>query len=106
MAGAEVIDVRKSAGIMIHERHGEYGISREMEELSYVHAAQAIVVGTYTYASDQIFLNAKVLRNSDGKVLSNGSMVFDLAKLTQQMLSDEAMPMQGKSLVKVGGVEN
>lgn len=104
LAGVEVIEVRKSAGLMIHEGHGEYGLSRVMEELSYVHASQAMVVGTYTYAGDQIFLNARLLRNSDGMVLSNGSLVFELDPVTGQMLADEAMPVRRPGIVRLEGV--
>ncbi len=101
MAGAEVIDVRKSAGLMIHERLGEFGLSRRMNELSYVHASQAMVVGTYTYAQGQIIINARLLRNSDGLVISNSSIAFELDPVTLQMLADEAMPPQGGGMVKV-----
>ena len=102
MAGVEVIDVRKASGLMVHEKHGEYGLSREMGELSYVHASQAMVVGTYTYAQGQIFLNARLLQNNDGMVLSNASLVFDLDPVTRQMLSDESIPARRGSVVTVG----
>lgn len=101
MSGIEVLDVRKAAGIMIHERSGEYGLSRDMRELSYVHTAQAMIVGTYTYAEGQILLNARLLRNNDGMVLSNASLVFDLDPLTRHLLADEAMPPRKPGLVQV-----
>ena len=101
MAGVEVIDVRKTAGLMIYEKHGEYGMSRDMNELDYAHASQAMVVGTYTYAQGQIFLNARLLQNADGMVLSNASLVFDLDPVTRQMLSDESKPMRRGRVVSI-----
>ena len=101
MSGIEVIDVRKAAGIMIHEKAGEYGLSRDMRELSYIHTAQAMIVGTYTYADGQIFLNARLLRNNDGMVLSNASLAFDLDPLTRRLLADEAMPPRKSGLVQI-----
>ena len=101
LAGVEVIDIRKSAGLMIHEKHGEYGLSREMKELSYIHTSQAMVVGTYTYTEDQILLNARLLRNVDGMVLSNASLAFELDTVTRQLLADEAMPARKGGLVSV-----
>ncbi len=101
MAGVEVIDVRKGAGIMIHEKAGEYGLSRDMKELSYIHNAQAMIVGTYTYADGQIFVNARVLRNIDGMVLSNASLAFDLDSMTSHMLADEAMPPRKAGVVRL-----
>jgi len=100
-AGIDVLDVRKSAGIMIHEKAGEYGLSRQMKELSYIHSAQAMVVGTYTYADGQIFLNARLLRNTDGMVLSNASLAFELDSVTSQMLADEATPPRKGGEVRV-----
>ena len=100
-AGADVIDVRKSAGVMIREGYGEYGLSRRMEELSYIHASQAMVVGTYTRAEGQLFLNVRVLRNSDGLVLSHGAVVCPLDPLTVKMLADEAAPPRPAGVVGV-----
>ena len=101
MAGVEVIDVRKAAGLMIYEKHGEYGMSRDMDELNYAHASEAMIVGTYTFAQGQIFLNARLLQNSDGKILSNASLVFDLDPVTRQLLSDESMPARRGRVVKI-----
>ncbi|NOX25359.1 MAG: hypothetical protein GXP59_04480 [Deltaproteobacteria bacterium] len=101
LAGVAVLDVRKTAGIMIRQKSGEYGLSRDMKELSYVHNSQAMVVGTYTYANGQIFLNARILRNNDGMVLSNASLVFGLDPVTRKMLNDEAAPHKKAALVRV-----
>jgi len=106
MAGVEVIDVRKAAGLMIYEKHGEYGLSRDMNELSYVHNSQLMVVGTYTYAQGQAFVNARLLQNSNGMVLSHASLVFDLDPVTRQMLSDESMPPRRGRVVKIEQYKN
>lgn len=99
--GVGVIDVRKSNALMIREPHGEYGLSRNMEELSRSHASQAMVVGTYTHANGQILLNARVLRNTDGMVISHANTAFALDGLTGQLLQDEAMPARRGGLVKI-----
>lgn len=104
-AGVEVLDVRKSNGLMIREQFGEYGLSRDMNELSRSHGSQAMVVGTYTYANGQILLNARVLRNADGMVLSHANIAFALNALTVEMLKDEAMPPRRGALVKIEAME-
>lgn len=104
-AGVGVIDVRKSNGLMIREQFGEYGLSRDINELSSVHGSQAMVVGTYTYANGQILLNARVLRNADGMVISHANIAFALDDLTGQMLKDEAMPPRRGGIVKIEAVE-
>jgi TolB-like protein len=100
-AGFGVIDIRKSNGLMIREHYGEYGLSRDMSELSRDHDSQAIVVGTYMYANGQILLNARILRNSDGMVLSHANLAFALDGLSSQMLADEAMPHRRGGVVKI-----
>lgn len=103
-AGMAVIDVRKSNSLMIREGYGEYGLSRDMEELSPTHGSQAMVVGTYSFAHGQILLNARILRNVDGMVLSHANLAFALDGLTGQMLKDEAMPPRRGGLVKMEAV--
>ena len=100
-AGVGVIDVRKTNTLMIRERFGEYGLSRDMEELNPAQGSQARVVGTYSYAGGQILLNARILRNADGMVLSHANLAFALDDLTAAMLKDEAMPARRGGLVKI-----
>jgi Na+-transporting NADH:ubiquinone oxidoreductase subunit NqrF len=90
---------------MIREQFGEYGLSRDMNELSRVHGSQAMVVGTYTYANGQILLNARVLRNADGMVISHANIAFALDELTGQMLKDEALPPRRGGIVQIEAVE-
>ena len=104
-AGVEVVEIRKTPGIMISEGRGVYGLSRNMEELSYVHSAQAMLVGTYTSANDQVLVNARLLRNLDGMVLSRATLAFRLDPLTRELLADEAMPPRPGSLVRVENFE-
>ncbi|MEW6426799.1 MAG: FlgO family outer membrane protein [Thermodesulfobacteriota bacterium] len=92
-AGLQVIDVRKTPSILIRENGGEYGLSRDMEELSYVHGAHAMLVGTYRQAAGQVFVNARLLRNSDGMVLSAAGMVLDADGLVRELLADEKVPL-------------
>lgn len=100
-AGIGVIEVRKAKGVMIHQYLGEYGLSRDMAELSSEHGAQAMVVGTYSYANGQILLNARVLRNRDGMVISHANLAFALDGLTAQMLKDEAAPPRRGGMVSI-----
>jgi len=93
VAGVNVIDVRKTPALMISEGHGEYGLSRNMDELSFVQPIQAMVVGTYTVAEGKIFINARVLRNSDGMVLSAAHLTFDVDAVMARLLADEGMPV-------------
>jgi TolB-like protein len=100
-AGIEVIDVRMTPSIQIEEGFGEYGLSRDMAQLSYTHDAQAVVVGTYTVSAGQVMINARLLQQGDGLVLSSGSIVFPANRLVQGFLRDEAMPPVRGTMVEL-----
>lgn len=91
-SGIEVIDVRMTPSIQILEGYGEYGLSRDMAELSYVQNAQAVVVGTYTISNGQVIINARLLQQSNGLVLSSGSIALQMDDLICGFLQDEATP--------------
>ncbi|MBU0481889.1 MAG: hypothetical protein KKG47_12390 [Proteobacteria bacterium] len=87
--GAEVVEIRKTPAIMIRQREGEYGLSRDMDELSFVQGAQGVVTGTYAVSGDRIFLNARVLRNSDNLILASASLALEIDREIRYMLADE-----------------
>lgn len=86
--GYRVIEIRKSTSIMIQEKRGEYGLSRDMAEISPDVAARTLITGTYTLAGDHILVNAKVLDNKSAALLSSATMVFPRTKLTDLLLAD------------------
>lgn len=91
-SGIEVIEVRKTPGLMVSPYHGEYALSRSMDEISLVQDAQAVVVGTYAVAGQEIFINARLLRNVDNRVLSSASLVLPIDGMTANLLANESMP--------------
>ena len=101
VVGLDVVDVRLTPAMMISEGFGEYAMSRDMAELSYVHPGDAMLVGTYTISNNEIFINARLLRNRDGMVLSGGSTVFELNRVSGGLLQDEGKPPRSGSKVHV-----
>jgi TolB-like protein len=91
-SGLEVIEVRKTPGMMVSPYHGEYALSRSMDEISLVQTAQAVVVGTYAVAGQEVFVNARLLRNDDNKVLSSASMVLPIDGMIASLLANASMP--------------
>jgi len=100
-AGVGVVEVRKTPGLMISEHHGEYALSRDMDELSFVQPAQAMVTGTYAVTGQEVLVNARLLRNEDNMVLSTASAVLPLDALAANMLADESMPAATSATSKV-----
>ena len=91
-AGLEVIEVRKTPGMMVSPYHGEYALSRSMDEIGLVQGAQAVVVGTYAVAGQEVFINARLLRNDDNRVLSSASLVLPIDSMIANLLANESMP--------------
>ena len=86
--GFSVIEVRKSSNIMVQEKRGEYGLSRNLQEIASEVAAQTLITGTYTVAGDHILVNAKVLDNKTAQLLSSATMLFPKNSLAELLLAD------------------
>jgi TolB-like protein len=100
-AGIEVVDVRKTPGLMISQENGEYSLSRDMDELSYVHPADAVVVGTYTFVDERLFINVRLLNSADGIVLASASAESPVGSIISQFLADESMPVGSTKPIEV-----
>jgi TolB-like protein len=57
---------------------GELVLSREFNSVSREQHAAAVVAGTYTVGGDEIYLNLRLLRADDGKILSSVDSVLPL----------------------------
>ena len=69
--GYATIEVKLRTNIFIKELSGEFLLSRELAEIGTKHRAQAVVVGTYSVGSKRIYLTARVINVSDGRVLGS-----------------------------------
>ena len=92
-AGVAVVDVRKTPALLITPGHGEYGLSRDLDELPYTQDVQAVLVGSYTVTGARVMLDLRVLRNGDGRVLSATSRDFDMNSELALLLADESHPI-------------
>lgn len=100
-AGLKVIDVRKTPGLLISGRHGEYSLSRDMDELAFRQAAQAVLVGTYTVTGARVLVDLRLLRNRDNVVLASARHDFDASREVLALLADEGMPIGRGTAVPV-----
>ncbi|ADH86391.1 FlgO family outer membrane protein [Desulfurivibrio alkaliphilus] len=100
-AGLAVVDVRKTPAMLIKDRHGEYGLSRDMDELSFVQEAQAVLVGTYTVTGKRLLVDLRVLRNRDNRVLASARRDFDMSRELSTLLADEESPRRPVAQVPV-----
>ncbi|MDD5757459.1 MAG: FlgO family outer membrane protein, partial [Desulfobulbaceae bacterium] len=88
--GYRVLEIRKSTSILIQEKRGEYGLSRDPDEINQEVAARTLITGTYTLTGSHILVNAKVIDNKSTALLSSATMVFPRTPLTDLLLADSA----------------
>lgn len=97
--GYTIIEVRKSNAILVQEKRGEYGLSRDLKEISPAVAARTMITGTYTLAGDHILVNAKILDNKDSTLLSSATVLFPKTTLVNQLLADSVSASPRKTEV-------
>jgi TolB-like protein len=86
--GYTSIEMKLRTTIFIKEGSGEFLLSRELSEISTKHNAGAVVVGTYAFASDRIYLTVRIVNAADSAILAsydyNIPMTRDVVKMLLQ----------------------
>ena len=85
-----VIDIQKNLSVIVHPRRGEYGLSRNSDEIAAEISAGAMLTGTYLEGRDNIIVNARILDNRTAALLSSATELFPKNELTRQLLADSA----------------
>ncbi|MCK5438006.1 MAG: hypothetical protein KAI90_08315, partial [Desulfobulbaceae bacterium] len=88
--GYPVVEIRKSIGITMQEKRGEYGLSRNPEEVKADPAARTMLTGTYTLTGDSILVNARIMDNKDAVLISSATIIFHRNLLCNILLADAA----------------
>lgn len=85
-----VVDIRKSSSITIQEKRGEYGLSRDPEEVKPALSVGAMLTGTYQVAGEHIMINARIMDNRNAVLLASASMLLPLKGVGEKLLADAA----------------
>lgn len=86
----KVIDMRKSQSVMVQEKRGEYGLSRDQYEIAPSFSAGAMLTGTYLVGEKEIIVNARILDNKTAALLSSATVTFPRNSLSDLLLKDTA----------------
>lgn len=90
--GFDVIEVRLSPELFVDIRIGELALTREMSQLMMNKKANALVVGTYNKAGDNITVSSRLVILGDQRVAGVGRMIVDASssnKFVTAMLKNE-----------------
>jgi len=94
--GYSVVEMRKSTSLMIQEKRGEYGLSRNPEDLNPSVTAGAILTGTYTLAGDSVLVTARIINNRNATMLASATLIFPRNQLVATLLADRASAQTGE----------
>jgi len=87
-AGYSVVEVTLRNNLLLKRGGGQFMLSRDVREISESRSAQAVIVGTYAVAKEDLFVNLRLIRASDGTVLS----AYDYAIALDPNISSLAPP--------------
>lgn len=69
--GYAVREVKLRNTLYMQEKGGEFLLSRSLHNISKRHAAQAVVVGTYAWAFDHVYVAVRMVQAADGSIISS-----------------------------------
>lgn len=84
--GFSVKELKLRDNLFIQEGTGELLLSREVQEIARLHSATAVVVGTYTTGANIVYVNTKIVRAEDGRVLSAHDYTLPLDRNIRRLL--------------------
>lgn len=83
--GYTVIEAKLRGTLFVKSDAGELLLSRELKDISASHKAQAVVVGTYSYAHEYIYLNLKLV-GVNNTILSGYDYAIPVNPIVKSML--------------------
>lgn len=85
-SGYSVVEILLRNNVYIREGEGEFLLSRSIRNLSAQHNVQAVVVGTYATAVDNVYITTKIVRAMDSVVLASYDFTLPLGPDTKSLL--------------------
>jgi TolB-like protein len=97
--GFNIIEFRGQMAVSINE-DGEYFISRKPHELKDKIPNTYVVVGTYSRQYKKIILNARVIDNITGKIITSARGVYEHGVASDCLLFNDCAPARTVNIVK------
>lgn len=89
--GIQVVDVRlRTNTLLIRKMEGEFALSRDLQQINQGVNAYSVLTGTYSVVYGKVYVNAMILRASDGAVLAalDYTLPVDRRSLMQENAAD------------------
>ena len=89
-AGFTVVELKLRESIFIKQGEGELLLSREVKEISRAHQAQAVLVGTYAQAMNNVYVTLKLVNVTDNQVIAAHDFVLPIDAEVRALLWSRA----------------
>lgn len=97
--GFTIIEFRSQMAISINDK-GEYFLSRKPEEIKKEVPSTYVVVGTYSRQNGKVILNARVIDNISGKVITSARSTYNHGLAHDCVLFGDCPPMRTIKIIK------
>lgn len=87
--GYPVIELKLRGTIFVKQAEGELLLSRELQEISLNHKAQAVVVGTYAEARGHVFVSLKMIDAATGQAIAAHDYTLPVDSALHSMLGGQ-----------------
>ncbi len=92
-AGFSVVEIRKTESLMLKPRFGEYGLSRDIQEIARSSSASYVLAGTYITRGRFVLINARLVSNENNLIASSGLKILRRDPFIEKMLWPSASPV-------------
>lgn len=85
-SGYHVIELKLRGSIFVKSGEGELLLSRELKEITTSHQAQAVLVGTYSQAINNVYVTIKLVGVTDNQVIAANDYVLPVDTNVRSLL--------------------
>ncbi len=89
-SGYTVSEIKLRNGMLVKRQGGQFMLSRDALKIGNATGAQAVLAGTYTVGKSNVFVNLKLIRAADGRIMAAHDYMMPLDRDIHHLL-DEGM---------------
>jgi len=101
LRGVATREYRVNGSIRLEPGQGEMALSRALRDPKVASRTMALIVGTYYRDKDAVFVNARLIRSSDGLVMRTAQIILPMTDMVARM---SATPPFGSTFGCNGGL--
>ncbi len=97
--GFNIIEFRGQLGVSVNDQ-GEYFITRKVREMKGKTPNTYVVVGTYSRQFKKVILNARVIDNITGRIITSARATYNHGKVSDCMMFGDCKPARTVKIIE------